>query len=94
MDSAIMVYLVVIVAGIGGAGVVASGGGGSGYPTDDQPLPRRCPYCPIIFGAVLAVIIWMLVAGMAEGPGVLVPALLTGLAAGAAGATVSKMVIR
>lgn len=93
MENDPMLYLVIILAGLGG-GAVASRGSLVGYtpnPDDTRP-PRWCWWCPPVFGAVLAVIIWMLV-GREVGPaGTLVTASVVSFVMGTAGGALSGAV--
>ena len=86
-----MLYLIVLLAGFGG-GAVASRAALVGYtpnPDDTRPPRPRCPFCPPLFGAVLAVIIWLLV-GREVGPaGGLVTATLVSFVMGTAGGALS-----
>lgn len=94
MENDPILYLLVILAGLGG-GAVAAGSSLVGYtPNPDDPRPRpRCPFCPPLFGGVLAVIIWLLIGRGAEPEGLLVTASVVGFVMGTAGGALSNVVV-
>jgi len=88
-----MLYLLVILAGFGG-GAVASRASLVGYtpnPDDVRP-PWRCPWCPPVFGGVLAVIIWLLIGREAGPAGTVVTASVVSFIMGTAGGALSNVV--
>jgi Na+/proline symporter len=92
MENDPMLYLLVVLAGLGG-GAVASRAVLVGYtPNPEDPPKKKCPFCPPIFGAVLAVIIWLLV-GRAAGPaGAVFTASVVSFVMGTAGGAISNIV--
>ena len=96
MDYAILAYLVAAVAGFGGGGVVsrASLVGYTPNPEGDYPPRKKCPWCPPVFGAILAVILWAVCAAEIEIAGGLLTAGVLGFTAGTAGGTLSNMLVR
>jgi Na+/proline symporter len=88
-----MLYLLVILAGLGG-GAVASRASLVGYtPNPDDTRPRKkCPFCPPIFGAVLAVIIWLLIGREAGPAGAIVTASVVSFIMGTAGGALSNII--
>jgi hypothetical protein len=95
MENGGLLYLVVLLAGLGG-GAVASRASLVGYtPNPDDPRPKpwpRCPWCPPVFGGILAVIIWLVI-GRDVGPaGALVTASVVGFVMGTAGGAISGVI--
>lgn len=88
-----IIFLVIILAGLGG-GAVASRGSLVGYKPnpDDVGPPHGCWWCPPVFGAVLAVIIWLVVAKDVGPAGSLVTASVLSFVMGTAGGALSGMV--
>ena len=93
MEMALFGYVLVTLAGIGGAGLATAGE----LPVDDftpTPVPKGpfgiCRICPIILGGLLALLLWFL-GGPPRPDEVLVGAPLVGLAAGSAGATLYRV---
>ena len=95
MDYAILAYLVAAVAGFGGGGVVMSRASLVGYtPNPEDPPRKRCPFCPPILGAILAVILWAVCGAEIEMAGGLLTAGVLGFTAGTAGGTLSNLLVR
>ncbi len=91
MENDPMLFLVIILAGLGG-GAVASRGSLVGYtpnPDDTRPRPKWCWWCPPVFGAALAVIIWLLVGRDAGPAGGLLTASVVSFVMGTAGGALS-----
>lgn len=97
MDYLMLSYVVVGVAGFGGGGLVAAGDSLVGYkpnPDDNYPPKKKCPGCPPILGLLLAEILWLVINPAVEMSVGLLTAGAVGLAAGAAGGTLSNLVMR
>lgn len=93
MENDPILYLLVILAGLGG-GAVAAGSSLVGYKPNPEDPPRpRCPFCPPLFGGVLAVIIWLLIGRGAEPEGLLVTATVVGFVMGTAGGALSNIFV-
>jgi hypothetical protein len=104
MDSATLGYVIAGAAGITATGFIMRGepiatrgmstGGSAGLPADDQTLPKvpwwLCGICPIIFGALVAVILWAVAGEPTPQPAIFLPATLIGFIGGGAGATVYR----
>jgi Na+/proline symporter len=94
MENDTMLYLLVILAGFGG-GAVASRGSLAGYtpnPDDTRPPRPRCPWCPPLLGALLAVVIWLLIGRKAGAEGALVTASVVSFIVGTAGGAISDSI--
>lgn len=96
MNYLFLTYVIVAVAGFGGGGVAARNGAViTARDPDNIPYPPnpKCPTCPPLFGALLAVIIWAFGGhGVDLATGVL-SASVVGFTIGTAGGTLSNLIV-
>ena len=93
MDPTVGQLILAAIGGIGGAGIAMSGGWDRYTPVEGEggvrPRPRCWPWCPIFFGAALAVILILVFGETLDPRGDLLTTGVLATIGGLAGATLS-----